>query len=135
MLKNKLFLVIGLIIVSGGLILSIFGCSKMSKSSKGQKEFGAKIVDSQNVTVISDILKDSEAYKDKTVVVIGKITAECSTGCWFDVNSENNSPIRVDVKPNGFAIPQVVGKMVVVEGKVEVKDGNVEIIGSGVKIK
>ena len=48
---------------------------------------------------------------------------------------EDTGMIHVDIKPSGFAIPQKVGKTVVVEGTVSVQNNEPVLIGTGVEIK
>jgi uncharacterized protein YdeI (BOF family) len=73
-------------------------------------------------------------YAGKTVVLEGKIIRECPTGCWFDLQ-QGQGQIHVDLNPNGFAIPQITGEIVMVEGQVKYEGQNVSVIGEGVKIK
>ncbi|MFC1590564.1 hypothetical protein ACFL42_03640 [Candidatus Omnitrophota bacterium] len=106
--------------------LAVAGCGKA-------EVFGKEVPGAEGASV-GDIYKNSKAYNGKDVVIEGKITSECPTGCWFNVNDASGE-IYVDLNPSGFAIPQKVGKKVSVSGKVVVKKGNPTIIGKEVSIK
>ena len=125
MIKNNLVLKSGVFCIVFILFASCY---------KTEKQYGKEISNNEIVT-IENILKNSDKHNNKTVKIKGKIVSECTTGCWFYINSENNNSIRVDLAPNGFAIPQLTGKKVIVEGAVKVQDNNTEIIGTGVKIQ
>ena len=125
MKKNRKLLNVFVMI---GFIVLILGCSKQ------KEEYGSRISNKKIVTIES-ILENAKQYENEKVVIEGKITSECPSGCWFNLNSEGNNVIRVDLNPGGFAIPQIIGKKVVVEGKVKVDGETPEVIGEGVKIK
>ncbi len=86
------------------------------------------------ITGISDILTESKSHEGKLVLLEGRIVTECPTGCWFNLKDDSGL-IYVDVKPSGFAIPQITGKAVMVEGKVKLQGKKPILIGEGVKIK
>jgi hypothetical protein len=109
-------------------VFAFSGCGKKKTEQYGQK------ITKGNSTQINAILKEPEIFSGKTVIIEGKIVTECMTGCWFDVKGAGGT-IHVDVKPSGFAIPQKVGKEVIVEGNVSLQDGQLTIIGKGVEIK
>jgi hypothetical protein len=70
------------------------------------------------------------------VTIEGKVANECSTGCWFYVKvKKGNLVIYVDIGKSGFAIPQNVGKKVVVEGTVVLKKDGPMIQGRGVEVQ
>ena len=119
---------IWIVILILNLALALSGCGRKKSEQYGQQ------ISNHNTTHISDILKEPEAFSGKTVTIDGKIVRECMTGCWFDVEGEKGS-IHVDVKPSGFAIPQKVGKEVIVEGSVSLRDGQLTLVGKGVEIK
>ena len=57
-------------------------------------------------------------------------------GCWFYVKvGSGNLDIYVDTGNSGFAIPQQVGKKILVEGKVIIKKTGPMIQAQGVEIK
>ena len=123
-LINKKVLVVS--VLTSILVLS--GCGRKSPKQYGQQIAG------RAPTQIDGILKEPASFDGKTVTIEGVIAAECMTGCWFDVAGEGGK-IHVDVKPSGFAIPQKVGKKVIVEGQVSLRDGHPTLIGKGVEIK
>ena len=110
------------------LIFSISGCGKKAADKYGQ------VIQNPTVTKIEAILKEPANFDGKTVTVQGKIIRECPTGCWFEVK-ENAGIIYVDLNPSGFAIPQKVGKKVIVEGKVQLRGSQPMLAGTGVEIK
>jgi len=110
------------------LMLTFSGCGKKEADKYGQE------ISNHTITKIEAILKTPGDFDGKTVTVQGKIIRECPTGCWFDVQGAGGA-IHVDIKPSGFAIPQKVGKEVIVEGNVSLRDGQLTLIGKGVEIK
>lgn len=99
------------------------------------QKYGQEI-SNRKVTAIKDILANPKGFEGKVVTIEGKIDNECSTGCWFFVKvAQGNFTIYVDIGNSGFAIPQNVGKQVLVEGTVVVKPAGVMIQGTGVEIK
>jgi len=107
-------------------VLLFGGCRKA-------KSYGGEIT-SRQATPLKQILSDPNAYSGKTITIEGKITNVCPTGCWFNLKDEN-ATIRIDLVPNGFAIPQNKGSGATVEGTVSVRDGQTEIIGKAVEIR
>jgi len=97
------------------------------------ENFGDPFSSDQTVSV-EDILKNPEKFKGKDVKVSGTIENECPTGCWFNMKDKENI-LYVTLSPSGFAIPQKVGKDVIVEGEVQVNKNNVSLIGKGVRIQ
>jgi len=89
-------------------------------------------ISDQELTKIENILANSTDYEGKTVKVEGKIINECPTGCWFDLKGKTGV---IHVTLPAFAIPQEVGKTVVVEGNVLSESGRLMIVGRGVEIK
>jgi hypothetical protein len=99
----------------------------------GRSETYGEAVTETNKTAISDILLQADRYEGETVRLEGKIATECPSGCWFELR-DNGAVIYVDMAPAGFAIPQHVGRDVVVEGTVVVQDGKPKIHARGVEI-
>ena len=56
---------------------------------------------------------------------------ECGSGCWFFLN-DGTGTIYIDLLPNNFAIPPMVGSRVTVEGVVRAESGDVLILGTSV---
>lgn len=84
-------------------------------------------------TAIKDILARPAVYASQAVKVEGKIIAECPAGGWFMLKDEKGT-VYVDLHPSDFAIPQVVGKKVVVQGNVRKEGAQIWIVGKGVQI-
>lgn len=53
----------------------------------------------------------------------GKITGECGSGCWFNLD-DGTGVIYVDLSPNNFAIPQLQGSTVIVQGVIHIVSGD-----------
>ena len=98
----------------------------------GPETYGEGVA-GNGTTAVADILKNPAAYEGRTVEIKGTIATECPTGCWFELK-DGNVLIYVDLNPSGLAIPQKVGKQVVVVGRVVVEDGRPQIHGKGVEI-
>ncbi len=120
-LQTELILVVT---VSLGMLI-VQGCGR--DESYGEDMAG------QEMTAIADILTDPGNYTGKTVTVAGKIATECPSGCWFEV-ADGGAIIYVDIAPAGLAIPQRVGKKVVVKGTVSSAENRTMVSGTGVKI-
>ena len=116
------------IILFSGIVFTLCGCSKENSEKYGEQ------ISNRNATEIKDVLTAPEKFAGKDITIEGEIVRECNSGCWFDVKG-NGGTIYVDIKPSGFAIPQKVGKDVIVEGKVTLRDGQLTLIGKGVEIK
>ncbi len=117
-----------LIILFSGIIFTFNGCGREKAEQYGQP------ISNRTAMEITAVLKDPEKFDGKEITVGGKISRECMTGCWFDVEGKGGA-IYVDIKPSGLAIPQKVGKEVMVEGTVTLRDGQLTLIGKGVEIK
>ena len=103
------------------------GCAKKT-------ELYGNPLSGSDATAVSSILAAPAEHDGKTVKLAGKITSECMTGCWFDMEDETGT-IYDDIKPSGLAIPQRVGSKVVVEGTVKVEDGRPTVVGKALEIK
>ncbi|MBN2482829.1 MAG: DUF4920 domain-containing protein [Candidatus Omnitrophica bacterium] len=110
-------------------IILIIGCT----TNVSSESFGEPITEYTSVP-IRNILSNPGELSGKTVTVSGKIVRECPSGCWFNLN-DTTGEIYVDIKPSGFAIPQMVGKKVVVQGTVSARTGNTSLIGQGVELQ
>ena len=122
--KNKIWITMSIFLLA----LALAGCGRKEAQAYGQA------ISDRATTKLSAILSQPGNFEDKTVTVEGKIVQECPTGCWFDIKDDAGM-IHVDIKPSGFAIPQKVGKTVVVEGQVAVQNNQTILIGTGVEIK
>ncbi len=108
------------------IVIFLCGCGELEK-------YGEKISSAEKVSV-SEIFAGKEQLNNKVIKIEGKIVRECPTGCWFDVKDKTGI-VYVDIRPYGLAIPQRVGKNVVVEGKIKTEDGRITVVGKGVEIK
>jgi hypothetical protein len=117
------------------LSLIVFSGIAAVSSYAGIEKYGEPISNRQ-LTAIKDVLANPKAYEGKVVTIEGAIANECSTGCWFYVKvKEGNAVMYVDIGKSGFAIPQYVGKKVLVEGTVVVKKAGPIIQGRGVEVQ
>ncbi len=122
-----------LLIAGLGLIIAI-GVIFASSYTRTEK-YGQAIIN-RNITEVKNILADPKTFEGKSVTIEGKISNECSTGCWFYVKvGSGNLNIYVDTGNSGFAIPQKTGKKILVEGKVVIKKTGPIIQAKGVEIK
>ena len=109
------------VILAGAVLIA--GCASQSASV-------AKTTAPQTSAVkVADILKDPAAYAGKNVTVEGKITNECGSGCWFMLD-DGTGTLYVDLAPNNFAIPQLRGTTVVVQGTIGVVNGDPTLVGT-----
>jgi len=117
------------------LILILFFGIFTVKGYAALEKYG-EAISNRTITPIKEILSNPKAYEGKTVTIEGKIDNECTTGCWFYVKvAKGNFSIYVDIGKSGLAIPQYVGKKVLVEGKVVIKKTGPFIMGTGVEVK
>jgi len=101
----------------------------------GKEKYGEDI-SNRKLTELKQIFADPKAYEGKLVTIEGTIASECGSGCWFYVKvGSGNLSIYVDIRPAGFAIPQYVGRKVLVEGTVFIDATGPKIKGRGVEIK
>jgi hypothetical protein len=84
-----------------------------------------------NTVRIGDILQDPKVFDGKTVVVEGKISRECPSGCWFTLK-DGNAEIYIDLNPSGMVIPQKTGAYARVTAKVINEGGDVYLVGNKV---
>jgi len=113
----------------------LFTVVMLSSSYAGTEKYGQEI-SNRKITEVKDILADPKAFAGKLVTIEGKIAIECSTGCWFYIKvGSGNLTIYVDIEKSGFAIPQKVGRKILVEGKVVIKETGPMISGEGVEIQ
>jgi hypothetical protein len=84
-----------------------------------------------NTTRVGDILQDPKVFDGKTVVVEGKISRECPSGCWFTLK-DGNAEIYIDLNPSGMVIPQKTGAYAKVTAEVINEGGDVYLVGKKV---
>jgi len=80
---------------------------------------------------IGDILQDPKGFGGKTVVVEGKISSECPSGCWFTLK-DGNAVIYIDLNPSNMVIPQRKGSYAKVTAEVVTEGSDVYLIGKKV---
>ena len=116
------------------IIIIIVGVALSSLFARTEK-YGQEIMN-YKATAVKDILADPKRFESKLVTIEGKISNECSTGCWFYIQvGSGNLTIYVDTGNSGFAIPQKSGRKIIVEGKVIIKKTGPMIQARGVRIK
>ena len=84
------------------------------------------------VVKIADILVNPREYDGKSVIVKGKITRECPSGCWFNLQ-DGNAVIYIDLLPSNIVIPQKTGSSAKVTARVVSEGSDVYLIGSKVE--
>jgi hypothetical protein len=125
-MKTLKILFLSLILLTGAILASSYA---------GTEKYGEEITN-RKITKVKDILVDPNTFGGKLVTIEGKIESECSTGCWFYVKvGSGNLIIYVDTGKSGFAIPQKMGRIILVEGKVVLKKTGLMIQAKGVEIK
>ena len=117
------------------LVILILGATVIVGCAAKVEKYGQTISNYQ-ITAVKDIFAETKNFEGKTVTIEGKITNECSTGCWFFVKiAQGNLSIYVDTGKSGFAIPQYTGRKVLVEGVVLVKKSGPMIQAKGVEVR
>jgi hypothetical protein len=112
-------------------ILSAF-CLAAGCGVKGSS-YGEPIT-GQNIVRVGEILSHPEKYEKKTVLVEGGIIEECPVGGWFMLKDET-AVVYVNLHPSYFAIPQALGRRVLVQGVVRKEGARVTLTGKGVTIR
>jgi hypothetical protein len=103
------------------LVLVIGLSSSFAYATAGEKVYGEG-VSGNEVTAISKILEDPEAFKGKVVRVRGKVKDVCKNmGCWMDIE-DSTGKIQIKVEDGVIVFPtSAVGKESIAEGRVEVR--------------
>jgi len=142
------FVIAALLLVS----IVLAGCSPVAKSSGNGKapvagdnkdssvpvaaENGtaavAPVIIGPQVVKIGDILTNPKGYDGKEVIVKGKISRECPSGCWFNLQ-DGNAVIYIDLLPSNIVIPQKTGSSATVTARVVREGSDVYLIGSKVE--
>ena len=121
-------------IIKSIIVIPLVVVGIMFLASCGQKANYGQEISNYATTPIGDILKDQGSFEGKIVTIQGVIDTECPTGCWFNLKDDTGL-IYVDLGPFGFAIPQIVGRRVTVEGKVKINERTAMLMGRGVELK
>jgi len=127
-ISRKHLLILSIVLLT----ITIFISTCAKKTGYGQKTTTTTTTTATTQVKVKDIL--SKAYTGKDVSFEGKITLECGSGCWFNLE-DGTGKVYVDLLPSNFAIPQWVGKSVVVNGKVIEEEGEVKVIAKSVTLK
>lgn len=121
-LISRIALTVSVVILLSGLLLAA-GCASNAAA------------DSQKTTVsstsIGEIANNPAVFDGKEVAVKGKITSECGSGCWFNLD-DGTGVIYVTLSENNFAIPQLQGQTVLVKGVIHIANGDPSLHGSAV---
>jgi uncharacterized protein YdeI (BOF family) len=113
-----------LIMILAGAMLAA-GCTSQTAAGTGSPATQVPVLK------IADILKDPATYNGTTVVIQGKITNECGSGCWFMID-DGTGTLYVDLAPNNFAIPQITGTTVVVHGNISITRGDPTLVATNI---
>ena len=108
------------------LIIFIFSVALFAQEEGGT--FGKDITLTE-ITKISDILADPDAFVGETVLIEGEVLDVCKmAGCWMELKSDHEGDkIKVKVKDGEIVFPvEAVGKNALVEGKVYLIELNEE---------
>jgi len=99
----------------------------------GGNTFGREVPGAATATV-ADVMARGAAGNGERVVVDGKVTAVCPTGCWLDVADDAGTILHV-VVGGDFAVPQsLAGKRVRAAGtlRYSADKGTNELVADGV---
>ncbi|MCX6693564.1 MAG: hypothetical protein NT074_03300 [Methanomicrobiales archaeon] len=121
-MKKTLILIVFACGLAGFLITA--GCTSPAK----EEVSGGNSI---NAVKIGDILENPDSYNGRDVLINGKVVNQCGSGCWFFLD-DGSGTIYVDLLPNNFAIPPMIGSKVTVEGSVLVNGTDVSILGTSV---
>jgi uncharacterized protein YdeI (BOF family) len=94
-------------------------------------EQGGRQAAEEKTVNIGNILENPGAYNGTTLQISGKVVNQCGSGCWFFLDDGTGS-IYVDLLPNNFAIPPMVGSKVTVKGTILVHGKDVTMVGTTV---
>ncbi len=102
--------------------------------SSPKEAFGAEAPPGARAVRIGEILANPTAYAGQTLVVDGKISVTCGSGCWFYmVSADGSEGILVDLAPAGLTVPRRINAAVRVYGGVRV-DGN-RVLLEGLRVE
>ena len=117
----------------GLIVAALLGATALAACASGQT-YG-KAVSTKASTPIADIAREGKAAAGKHVVVEGKVTAVCPSGCWINVSDSNGTILHIEVAGD-FAFPQtIVGKTARAEGNLRYSQAKskIELAASGVE--
>lgn len=116
------------------IVAAVFVCMAAFSGCGRRIETYGENVSNRNITPIKDIISHPEQYSGRTVTVKGKIDVECSTGCWFNIK-DGEDFIFTEIETSGFAIPQKVGRIAIVEGTISVDEDGATLTGKAIEIQ
>jgi uncharacterized protein YdeI (BOF family) len=122
-----------ILIISTLFVLSVAlsGCAG-GKAGGAGAQYGKPIPKEMVVTSTGAITDNPKDFEGKDVLVQGKITSECPSGCWFWVHDASGD-MYVDINPSGLFIPQKVGSTVRVMGTVILNQDRPQVVGTGIE--
>ncbi|MEW6081364.1 MAG: hypothetical protein AB1576_06240 [Bacillota bacterium] len=117
------------------LLFAVFTGYYFFRGLLSQEEvFGAEAPAEARAARIGEILADPGAYSGQMLVVEGKISLVCGSGCWFYmVSAGEREGIVVDLAPAGLTVPRRINARVRVYGGVLV-DGN-RVLLEGLRVE
>lgn len=85
---------------------------------------------------ICQLLSSPERYKDREIIVKGRISEQCPTGCWFIIQclQMDDKNIKVEITKKIGTLPQRVGHRVEVIGILKVTNGKSILEARGIEI-
>ena len=104
------------------LVIAVLTAGCLSQAGPGASSPTGGPGTGNGVTSIGSIIENPTAYENRTVMVAGKITLECGSGCWFNLD-DGSGIIYVDMAAHNFVIPQKGGAHAVVTGRVKAGKG------------
>lgn len=125
-MKTILILCAIVLLAAGGLL-----AYRMQRA----EHFGAAFSGAAAVP-IADVVKAPETHLGHDIRVEGRITRQCpSSGCWFFLEGDGGSSLRVDLGHLGMTFPQKKDHVAIVEGRLVKADDGAELIGNGVTFR
>jgi Domain of unknown function (DUF4920) len=120
------------------LVLALSACSRASSSSSSQKsaqksaaapvaaanKVGAPISAAAPVVALADVMKNPDAYKGKSFVTTGTVTAVCQEmGCWMEIKDATGEA-HIKMAGEKFYVPKTsAGHKARVQGTLVDVDG------------
>lgn len=106
------------------------GCA----GSGGSADVHGKAIPGDAAAVeLKRIIDDPVALDGKLVVINGRITNECPSGCWFRLQDESGE-MYMTTRASNYSIPQHVHKKEQVYGRVFLERGRPRVLVLGAKL-
>ncbi|MDI6766894.1 MAG: DUF4920 domain-containing protein, partial [Bacteroidota bacterium] len=108
-MRTKTFIII---------VVLLFTMINLCAADEPYKTYG-KEIKMKKVTAFKDAVKKPKKFKNKEILITGKVTAVCQNkGCWMEI-TDGKEKMRVKFEDYGFFVPyDSKGKKVKVQGKV-----------------